>query len=202
MLAQRRAVHDPVLGKHGDDRTGRKDVAGDRIRIDPPQRPIIIAAEEGKRRRQCAGADAGDDVELRPVASLAPADQQPGAERAVIAAAGNHQKPQRPRRSARLDPPLLDILRDRVDARGIIHLEARIGNIEDAGFLRLRDRDRGQSGKAAAAAQHRCGADAKRATENSTRDELRADRINATKSASFDRRRSLQAAGPQHPAPD
>ena len=108
------------------------------FRIDPPQRRVMIAAEEGKRRRQGAGADAGDDVELRPVAALAPADQQPRPERAVVAAAGDHQKPQRPRCRARRDPPLLDLLCDCVDPRGIVHLEAGIGNVEDAGLLRLR----------------------------------------------------------------
>ena len=44
-------------------------------------------AEEGVGRDERAGADAGDDLEPRAIAALRPADQQAGAERAVIGAA-------------------------------------------------------------------------------------------------------------------
>ena len=49
---------------------------------------VITGAEEGEGCDQRAGARTGDDRKLRPIASLGPAVQKTGAERAVGAATG------------------------------------------------------------------------------------------------------------------
>jgi hypothetical protein len=67
------------------------EVVGRVTGIDLPQHPVVRRAEESERCDQGAGADARHDLELGPGALLRPAHQQPGAERAVAAAAGDHQ---------------------------------------------------------------------------------------------------------------
>ena len=52
----------------------------------------MFAPEERERRNQRAGADARDQVERRPCARIAPADQQTGAKGAVFSAAGYGEK--------------------------------------------------------------------------------------------------------------
>ena len=52
---------------------------------------VIAGAEKSEGRNQRAGAGAGDDGELWPVASLGPAVQKAGAKGAVCAAAGQGQ---------------------------------------------------------------------------------------------------------------
>ena len=53
---------------------------------------VIVAAEEGEGGDQGAGADPGDKLEARPVAALAPTNQQPRPERAVVATAGQGEE--------------------------------------------------------------------------------------------------------------
>ncbi|MDV7402136.1 hypothetical protein RZS08_62515, partial [Arthrospira platensis SPKY1] len=55
--------------------------------------------EEGEGGDQRAGADAGDPSECGPGSSLRPTHQQAGAERAIVAPAGNGQKSHRRQRT-------------------------------------------------------------------------------------------------------
>ena len=77
-----------------------------------PELVVVGRAEEGERRDQRAGADAGDDVEFRPGSGLGPAGQHAGAERAAAAAAGQRQGIDMARIHARIgfrrERPLLD----------------------------------------------------------------------------------------------
>ena len=59
------------------------------------------AAEEGEGGAQRAGADAGDQEEVRAVAALGPAVQQPGAEGPVLAAARDAEQVQLRQRRGR-----------------------------------------------------------------------------------------------------
>ena len=60
--------------------------------VDGLQLLIEFGAQKGEGGDECAGADAGDDREFRPVAARGPAIQQPRAERTVGAAAGQGQR--------------------------------------------------------------------------------------------------------------
>ena len=69
-----------------------------------------VAIDEGEGRGERAGAHPGDDLEARPIASLAPAGEHAGGERTLVAAAGDARgsspfrappalRPTRPRRA-------------------------------------------------------------------------------------------------------
>ena len=60
-------------------------------RVDAFQMMIVSGAEKGEWGDDAAGADAGDDVEVRPVAACAPAAQHAGCICAVRAASGKAQ---------------------------------------------------------------------------------------------------------------
>ena len=62
------------------------------FREDLTQLAIISAPEEREGSNQRAGADAGDQIERRPGPRVAPADQQAGAEGAVIRTAGDGEE--------------------------------------------------------------------------------------------------------------
>src|SRR5262249_35584955 len=68
------------------------DVVRPRVRVDLLQRPIVFAAQKGKRGGKRACARAGDDLEQRPIAAFAPADQQTGAKRPILLPARKSQE--------------------------------------------------------------------------------------------------------------
>ena len=85
IVGQRRALEQTgyVVGENVLSSVFRKNIA---------QLTVMLAAEESERSNQRAGADAGDEIEHRPGARIAPADQQAGAKGAVFGAAGNGEK--------------------------------------------------------------------------------------------------------------
>jgi len=53
---------------------------------------VVGGAEESKRRRECAGADAGREIKGGPASLVGPAAQKTRAEGAILAAAGNRKQ--------------------------------------------------------------------------------------------------------------
>ena len=62
------------------------DLVAVKLREKFAQLPIVRPSEEGERRNQRPGADASYQVEVRTVATLTPAHEQTGTERAILTA--------------------------------------------------------------------------------------------------------------------
>ena len=76
-----------IVGDRRHEAARLEDVSGAGLRVDALELLVVLRPEEDERCRQRAGADAGDDGELRPIAARAPAGEQAGAVGAVVAAA-------------------------------------------------------------------------------------------------------------------
>jgi hypothetical protein len=94
---ERRVARKRITAEEAADRMFGHQLIGGISGVDRLQSRVVARPEKGERRRQRAGADAGDDVEFGTVATRGPADQEACAECAIGAAAGNgeeaHQRP-------------------------------------------------------------------------------------------------------------
>ena len=66
-----------------------REIPGRELGIDLPQHRVVVGPQEGKGCDESAGADAGYDLKLGPVARLGPTRDQTSAEGPIAAAAGN-----------------------------------------------------------------------------------------------------------------
>ena len=97
-LEERRRVAERVLVNGAQEEAGLEDVLLVDGRVDVPEDVVVGGAEKGARRDERTGADAGDELEVGPVAPLGPADEQPGAEGAVVAVPRDREEVRRRQR--------------------------------------------------------------------------------------------------------
>jgi hypothetical protein len=90
--AQGLGVGHGVAGQPGQVAPQLEDVLGRDVGVERLQFAVVGGAHEGERCDQRAGADAGHQLELWPVAGRRPAVEDAGAERTLIAAAGQRQE--------------------------------------------------------------------------------------------------------------
>jgi hypothetical protein len=81
-LAQGLGVGHGVAGQAGQIAAQLEDILGGDVGVERLQLAVVGGAQEGERRDQGAGADAGHQLEHRPIAGGRPAIQHAGAERA------------------------------------------------------------------------------------------------------------------------
>jgi hypothetical protein len=91
-VSQRRIIGQTVVEYAADNAAFFQDVIGRNGGVKVAQVLIVFRTEEGKRRQQRAGADAGHQVERRAIAGYRPAAQQAGPESPVVSAAGQGEE--------------------------------------------------------------------------------------------------------------
>src|ERR1700730_8564148 len=90
-FVKRHRTRESVLGERGKDEPLLIDLRRVYVGIDVGERRVILRAEKGKRRDECAGAHTRNELELWAIAVRGPTDQKSSAECAVVAATRERQ---------------------------------------------------------------------------------------------------------------